>query len=65
MRRFFSDGDWLHQYHGQTVEEQKHIPALVAVLNESPLIGNNEGVLVGILVIYKVHEAGAFLSLTK
>ena len=64
--RFFSGRRLqLHQNDRQTVEEQKDIGTLVAVLNERPLIGNDEGVVVRIFVVHKVNEAGAFLTLDK
>src|SRR5699024_2732420 len=58
-------GFQLHQYNWQTIEKQNHIRALIAVFNESPLIGDNKGVFVNIYIINKIDKTGVFLALYK
>jgi hypothetical protein len=46
----------LHQHDRQAVQKEKHVRALVAVLDKSPLVGDDEGVVVRILVVNQIDE---------
>lgn len=51
-----------NQHHGQTVDEQQNIGALLVILNESPLICHDKGVVVRVCVVHKVADRRAFLA---
>ena len=53
----------LHKHHRQTVDEQQNIGALLVILNESPLISHDKGVVVRVCVVHKVADRRAFLAL--
>ena len=52
----------LHQHNRQTIQEKEYIRALVAVLNKCPLVSDDEGVVVRILVVNQIDEPGTFLA---
>ena len=55
----------LHHDDRQTVQEQDHIGALFAVLDECPLIRGDERIVLRMLVIHKVDDRGALLALLR
>ena len=64
--RFFTGRRFkLNQYNRQTVQKENYIRAFVAVFNESPLISNDKGVVVGIFVVNKIDDRGTLLAANK
>ena len=52
----------LHKHHRQTVDKQQNIGALLVILDESPLICHDKGVVVRVCVVHKVADCRAFLA---
>ena len=64
--RFFTGRRFkLNQYNRQAVQKENYIRAFIAVFNESPLICYDKGVIVGIFVVNKIDDRGAFLTVNK
>ena len=64
--RFFTGRRFqLDQYNRQAVQKENYIRAFVAVLNKSPLVSNDKGVIVGIFVVNKVDDRGTLLTVDK
>ena len=55
----------LHQHDRQSIQKKEYIRALIAVFNKSPLVGNNEGVVVRILIVNQINQSRAFFASDK
>ena len=55
----------LHQHDWQAIQEKKHIRTLIAVFNKSPLVGNNEGVVVRVLIVNQINQSRTFFTSDK
>ena len=55
----------LHQHHRQTVDKQDNVGALLTVLNERPLISDDERIIIHVLVINEIDNHRAFFALFR
>ena len=55
----------LHQYHRHTIQEQQNIGALIAVLNERPLVRYDKGVVARITIIHEINKARTLFAFYK
>ena len=53
----------LHHHQRQTVEKQHHIGPFLAVLNHRPLVDGSKAIVLRVLVVHQIHQAGALLTL--
>ena len=64
--RFFTGRRFqLNQYNRQAVQKENYIRAFIAVLNKSPLISNDKGVVVGIFIVNNIDDRGTLLTVSK
>ena len=64
--RFFTRGRFqLNQNNRQAIQKENYIGAFIAVLNKSPLVSYDKGVIVGIFIVNKIDDRGALLTVNK
>ena len=64
--RFFTGRRFqLNQYNRQAIQKENYIRAFIAVLNKSPLICYDKGVIVGIFIVNKIDDRGTLLTVNK
>ena len=64
--RFFTGRRFkFNQYNRQTIQKENYIGAFIAVLNKSPLVSYDKGVIVGIFVVNKIDDRGTLLAANK